>query len=255
MRPMKSHRYIIRQRAFSKAKSGSNSFKTNSHIVANEEQHRQPPKLENHKGYESDPNVLDKTFNTTRNQPTVAVDNWEKFIVYDCTCKDKKKCTCKTESENPSHNRFIWTSDNDDKVDQESAEHRKDNSKVIRNSKLLPNFEFDLKKATDGSKQKFGRARVNSEPFESPQKPKKSFHLSHIKAATSKWEENLNLSLNAQLGEAQEHSNHRGENNEENVIQDDPDFFYASIYNNPVPRDTFKVISKLHIFLSLFSGR
>ena len=74
------------------------------------------------------------------------------------------------------------------------------------------------------------------------------FGLSDLKTVDSKHE--LNHSLNAQLGEA--HDNFEKYNEpilEENEsIQDDPDYFYASINENIKPKETFQMISKSKTF-------
>lgn len=158
---------------------------------------------------------------------------------------------------------YIWTSDNEDKVDQNSIEKKVNTSKVLSTSRTKNSSEFDFLKQKSQNKNNQMRQRVNSETIVSPKKNKRGFDLSQIKAAVPNWEEGLNLSVNAQLGEANESSNpsaypHEEEKNiskiaadnvfgdtiQSNEIKDDPDFFYSSFNNSTKQRETFHMISK-----------
>jgi hypothetical protein len=68
---------------------------------------------------------------------------------------------------------------------------------------------------------------IFSDPIDSPDALKKSFHLSKLKTVESHHEENLNLSLNAQLGEAEVNYNKRNPVIiEEDENANDDSFFY-----------------------------
>lgn len=118
-------------------------------------------------------------------------------------------------------------------------------------------YEFDILKDTNKTKKARLRERVNSDPVEVPSKPKKSFHISQIMNTKSNWEQDLNLSLNAELGEANEPSK-QDINEEEKNIQDDPEFFYSVHNDNSHLTNEVRKISKClnvvllidtHIFL------
>ena len=246
----------------SSRKGSSNSFKIGNKFEAIEELAK-ITELKNHEvssglhpthpGSESDQNALDKTFKTAKEPSTVPVDNWQKFVICNWdTQKNKGKCWWKGGSENPSQQFYIWTSDQEENIQQDSVEKKVDTSRTgakpkksraeeIKEEAKEEGYAFDITKQLKLGKKEFKRDRVNSQPVVSPKKPKKSFHLSQLMTINSKWEDDINLSLNAQLGEANDTNK---QEDEENKVKDDPDFFYANIHDNPIPRETFKMISK-----------
>lgn len=130
---------------------------------------------------------------------------------------------------------YIWTSDNDDLNDYESIEKKIESSRhYSRDMGQSPyeqdknvSYELDLSDKLKIDDILIKRDRLFSDPVDSPQKPKRSFHLSKLKTVESRHEENLNLSLNAQLGEAND--NYEKKNpviieEDENVPDDS--FFY-----------------------------
>lgn len=176
----------------------------------------------------------------------IKADTWEKHVI--CSWNNNKECECKNDSENNSH--FIWTSENDNPNQYDSIDEKFENSRISTKgiTKYSSNeeaknvsYELDL-----GNRLKIddivpARDRLNSEPD-------RSLHFlsnkknTHRRTLETRYD--LNSSLNAQLGEA--NSNNQEVNEpiveEEEGINDDPEYFYMSTSEEFKPKETFHMI-------------
>ena len=161
---------------------------------------------------ESDRNHLDNTMKTSNDHSTVPADNWDKFVI--CGENDTNNL-----SDNMINNFYIWTSDNDN--DDAHLTSHKPQVKCSKNCELAKKRQSEevLEESKESMELNFighprhrnkegRRDRVNSDMV-SPQK--KAYKLSQLMTVNSNWDEELNHSLQAELGEAEEHKDNKQE--------------------------------------------
>jgi hypothetical protein len=156
-----------------------------------------------------------------------------------CFPKASSECNFKRESVKGSSKPYIWTSENEDLHDYDSIEKKIESSRhYSRDICQSPfeqdknvSYELDLSDMLKIDDRLTKRDVMFSDSIDSPDILKKSFHLSKLKTVESRHEEHLNLSLNAQLGEAEVNYDKRNPVIiEEDENANDDSFFY--------PKDT-----------------
>ena len=225
-----------------------------------------------HFGSESDQNALDNT-SRTLDQLNAQQENWRKFNIFNTNEERKqisdKRCSLKEESNLESWSRasrysnsesrneaditaqprFLWLSEDEGKPHQDSIEKNIDVSKQNCN---YMSEEFEAQ-GLNGSlyETKWEKLKMINQIerrertySDADRPPKRAFDLSQISSTHRNWEENFNFSMNAELGEACENKIEEAENEDEQQIKDDSDYFYSG-------KDVRKSIKRPSEFMSM----
>lgn len=248
---------MIKKPRFGERKRGSNSFKADQDLADCSEGtsqrniHDISSQLESLQSCcEFTPSPIDPQANQKKLRLNQEEDKWEKLMI--CSCgKNNPDCEWKVDSENNSN--FIWTSENDNPHQYDSIEEKFETSRISTKgiTKYSSNeeaknvsYELDIGSKLRIEDLKCQRERVNSDSDNSMSFQKKSNQKPERKTFESRYD--LNLSLNAQLGEATGENQGANEpiSEEEEGMNDDPDYFYMSTSEEFKPKETFAFISK-----------
>ena len=234
----------------------------------------------NYFGSESEHNALDNTLRTA-DQRVVQNENWKRQPIFNCkdliepvfnnkySPKEELKCESKSIlSKNnsnsniapliPAQQPYLWWSEDEDTQVHDSKErihhllkerqdYRNFNQEFEAQGLNGSIYESDEGQNLKMVKQTQHRERTYSD---ADRKPKRPFDLSQIKNVYNDWDKNFNLSMNAELGEAFDNKIEEAENEDEQQVIDDPDYFYSSKDVRKSIRKFPEFISK-HIYLNL----